>query len=599
VTLVSASQVREAQFLTTQVMLETDSLKEAAPQIISAVCTHLGWNLGAVWEADPAGSKLRCIELWDDDTADFSEFAEATRQFTFEKGNGLPGRVLDSREPAWIADVTKDENFPRLSEAMKSGLRGGFAFPIISERKVVGVLEFFSRDVQEPDEPLLSMMATIGNQIGQFMQRKQVEQELLESQSRLEFLSESSRVLSSSLDLGLVLQRVAQLAVPRVADWCAVELVQEDETIERVAVAHIDPVKAELAQQIREKYPVKVGGSYPVARVIETGEPEIYSELPDELISEVASTVEHARLLRSLGHKSWMILPLRVRGRILGALSLAGSDTERRFDKEDLSLAHELADRAALAIDNARLYSERSRTARILQQSLLPPRLPRIPGFGLAARYHAAGISNEVGGDFYDVFRTGTKNWSIVIGDVCGKGPEAAVMTALARYTLRAAAMERRKPYRILRMLNDAIVMEHADYQFCSSIFMSLRLGGDAPVVTMSSGGHPLPLVLRKDGRVEFFGEFGTLLGLYADLELKDYRLVLEPGDAILLYTDGLIEARGEGGIFGEERLISTLRSCVGLSAEDIAARLEKEVLGFQKGEPRDDIAYLVVKSDL
>jgi serine phosphatase RsbU (regulator of sigma subunit) len=598
VTLVTATQAREAQFLTTQVMLETDSLQEAAPQIISAVCTHLGWNLGTVWESDQAGSKLKCIELWHDQSEDFSEFDDVTRNLTLERGQGLPGRVLESRKPAWIADVTKDGNFPRSKEASKSGLRGGFAFPIISERKVLGVMEFFSREVREPDEELLAMMATIGNQIGQFMQRKQVEQELRESESRLEFLSEASRVLSSSLDLGLVLQRVAQLAVPRVADWCAVELLQEDESVERVAVAHVDRTKAELAKEIREKYPVKVGGAYPVARVIQTGEPEVYPELPDELISEVASTVEHARLLRSLGHKSWMILPLRVRGRILGALSLAASESDRRFDKEDLSLAHELADRAAVAIDNARLFSERTRTARTLQQSLLPPRLPKIPGFGLAARYHAAGITNEVGGDFYDVFRTGAKNWSVVIGDVCGKGPEAAAMTALARYTLRAAAMERRKPYRILRMLNDAILMEHANYQFCSSIFMSLRLGGEAPVATMSSGGHPLPLVLHNDGRVEPLGEFGTLLGLYPDIELKDYRLVLEPGDAILLYTDGLVEARGDGEIFGEERLTLTLSSCVGRSAEEIAARLEKEVLGFQRGEPRDDIAYLVVKAD-
>src|SRR5918992_2831222 len=135
-------------------------------------------------------------------------------------------------------------------------------------------------------------------------------------------------------------------------------------------------------------------------------------------------------------------------------------------------------------------------------------------------------------------------------------------------------------------MLNDAILMEEADYQFCSAIFMGLKLGGEAPIVSMSSGGHPLPLLLHRDGRVETVGAFGTLLGLYQDVELKDYRVTLDPGDAVLLYTDGLIEARGEGEIFGEERLISILESCGGLNAEEIAARLEKEVLGFQKGEP-------------
>jgi serine phosphatase RsbU (regulator of sigma subunit) len=590
------AQVREAQYAATQVMLQADSLDDAAPQILSGVCRSLGWDLGTIWEVDSSGNELTCSHTWHEPTADYEDFIGVSRETTFKRGVGLPGRVLESRSPVWVADAPGDLNFPRAPQAEKYGLHGGFAFPIITGRKLLGVVEFFSREVREPDEDLKAMMATIGTQIGQFMQRRRIERELRESEARLEFLAEASRALSSSLDFGLTLEKVAQLAVPRIADWCAVDLVQEDESVQRVAVAHTDPLKAALAKQLREKYPLDMNADYGVAKVIRTGQPEIYQEIPEELIATLTRDEEHVQLLEALRYQSWMIVPLVARGRILGTVSLVISDSGRRFDEEDLALAQDLADRAALAIDNARLFGERSRTAITLQQSLLPPRLPRIPGIELAARYQAAGETNEVGGDFYDIFRTGSRNWSIVIGDVCGKGPQAAAMTALTRYTLRAAAMERRKPSRILKMLNEAILMEQRDSQFCSAIYMGLKPGPDELVLTLASGGHPLPLILRSSGEVEEAATFGTLLGLYPDPELNDHRLVLGRGDAIFIYTDGLTEARGDGEIFGVDRLKTVLESGQGSGAEEIAALVEKSLLEFQSGELRDDVAYVVVR---
>ena len=169
----------------------------------------------------------------------------------------------------------------------------------------------------------------------------------------------------------------------------------------------------------------------------------------------------------------------------------------RRFDEQDLELGEELARRCATAIDNARLYGERAYIARTLQESLLPAELPEIPGLETAARFRATGEGNEVGGDFYDLFESGGRGWTVVIGDVCGKGPDAAAVTALARYTLRAAAMRERLPSRSLALLNEALLRQRGDRRFCTVAYAYLETLDSGARVGFASGGHPLPLVLR------------------------------------------------------------------------------------------------------
>ena len=183
-----------------------------------------------------------------------------------------------------------------------------------------------------------------------------------------------------------------------------------------------------------------------------------------------------------------MIAPMTARGRTLGAMTFVSSHAARRFDKDDLGLAEELARRAATAVDNARLYAERAYIARTLQESLLPPTLPEIGGVEVAARFRAAGDGNEVGGDFYDLFDTGDANWAVVMGDVCGKGAEAAALTALARYTLRAAAMRQDSPSDVLSTLNEALVRQRADAQFCTVAFARLQRDGAGTRITVASG---------------------------------------------------------------------------------------------------------------
>ncbi len=260
-------------------------------------------------------------------------------------------------------------------------------------------------------------------------------------------------------------------------------------------------------------------------------------------------------------------------------------------------MAHELARRCATAIDNARLYTDRSYIARTLQQSLLPVELPDIPGIEAAARFRPTGEGNEVGGDFYDMFETGDRGWTVIMGDVCGKGPDAAAVTALARYTLRAAAMRERVPSRSLAVLNEAMLRQRDDRRFCTVAYAYIEKLDRGARAGVSTGGHPLPLLLRADGTVETVGAPGTLLGIVPDPSLVDELVTLEPGDALVFYTDGVIESRaGTNGVLDERRLAELVGTCAGQGADAIASKVEEAAVLTQGGKPKDDIAVLVLR---
>jgi serine phosphatase RsbU (regulator of sigma subunit) len=368
-----------------------------------------------------------------------------------------------------------------------------------------------------------------------------------------------------------------------------------------VVVAHVDPAKVEWAKELREKYPPDpTQTDRGVQKVLRTGQSEHYPYIPRELLVEVAVDEEHLRLMDEIGMRSAIIAPMIARGRTLGAITFVAAESGRIYDEDDVLLAEELAARCAIAVDNARLFSERTHIARTLQDSLLPPELPQPPGLDVAARFRAAGEGFEVGGDFYDVFDVGSSRWAAVIGDVCGKGPEAAAITALARYTLRATAMTEQVPSRILATLNEAMLRQREDRRFSTVLYAAIdgRSNGDGVQVRFSSGGHPLPLVLRAGGEATEVGTPGTLLGIVADPDLRDEDVSLRPGDAVVLYTDGVTDAAAPDHVHEPEELAEALRGGRYATADAIAERLLELALGSGNAGtvPRDDIAILVIK---
>jgi len=428
------------------------------------------------------------------------------------------------------------------------------------------------------------------------------------------FLAEAGTTLSSSLDYRTTLARVARLAVPFLADWCVVDILEKDGSLDRLAVAHQDPEKVALVQELQKRYPPDPDAPRGVGQVLRTGRPELVPKIPESLLEEAARDAEHREILGELGLKSYMIVPLVARGRTLGAISLISAESGRRYRQAELGLAEELARRAALAVDNARLYRDRAQVARTLQEGLLPSRLPEVPGVEVGLCYLSAG-EVDVGGDFYDLFETSmvgqnstsepSSSWVVVIGDVSGKGAEAAAVLALARYTIRALAMRESHPSDVLTGLNEAMLRqrrEHGDHKFCTATYARLEMNegntkGGAQV-TVCCGGHPPPFVLKAGGSIHKVGEPGRAIGVFDDMNLTEQEASLAPGDALVLYTDGVVEARSPDGLFfGEERLVALLRSSVALDASTIASRIEKAVLNFQGQAPRDDIAVLVLRA--
>ena len=253
------------------------------------------------------------------------------------------------------------------------------------------------------------------------------------------FFAETSAVLSSSLAYPESFEQVGRLCVPFLADLCLID-VADEHGVRRLAAVHADPDKAALVAELEDRYEPDPYGAHPAASVVRGGRPEVAASMSDDFLRTTTRDARHLDIVKQLELTSYMCVPLEARGRTLGALTLVSSGSGRSFGPADLVLAEEFARRAGLALDNARLYSERDHVARALQSSLLPPSLPEIPGAKVTARYRAAGEGNEVGGDFYHVFQVDREAWWFVIGDVSGKGPEAAAIAGLAPHLARARA---------------------------------------------------------------------------------------------------------------------------------------------------------------
>jgi serine phosphatase RsbU (regulator of sigma subunit) len=414
--------------------------------------------------------------------------------------------------------------------------------------------------------------------------------------ARNDFLAEAGRRMAVSMDFATTLRGVVLSAVPKMADWCGITIVEPRGRLQTLAAAHSDPAKTQLAWELTERYPSRLDEPSSVAKVIVTGEMELVADITDEMLVAGARDEEHLRILRALDLRSILMVPLRTPERTLGVLSLAFAESGRSFTGEDISLATSLAARAALHIRNAQLYTERSHIARTLQASLLPRRLPDVPGLELAARYRAAGDQNDVGGDFYDVFPTEDGSWAAVIGDVSGKGPEAAALTSLTRHTLRASSLQHSGPAENLRVLNRALLTDTDTTRFSTVLYAHLRPSEDGTLVTLASGGHPGPLVLRAHGALERVDARGTLIGGVSDPVFEEHEVRLGSGDLMLLYTDGVTELRTRDPQFGERRLAETLGGLHGASAARVVDAVERMAVELQDGPPRDDIALLAVR---
>jgi PAS domain S-box-containing protein len=542
---------------------------------------------------------------------------------------------------------------------------------------------------------------------------------------RQDLLVRAGEVLDSALGVDERLDRFARLLVPELADFVKIELLEGKSGRRPVAIAHQDPQREALMRAWRERGTLAESERVGMGTTIATGEAKLTADiLPEAVVRSARETTgeEGAELMRAIGPRSQIVVPLRARGRVLGALSLTMAESRRHYDEDDLDLTRDLGLRAGLAVDNARLYEEAQASAvaeqrraaqldaltaaslaihrtrrverrlqliaeqardllgtglaeatmrpgqsdemharvgaaedgavrlarpliardgseigrievagdgefttsdeliledlariaslaienarleqrerhiaRTLQDSLLPRTLPEIPGLEVGARFLAGGEGTLVGGDLYDVFPV-EDEWALVVGDVCGKGAEAASLTAMVRYTLRAECVHHASPCEVLRLLNDAILRQLGDGRFCTVLHGRATVGPDGARFVLASAGHPPPLVLRADGRVETATCGGPLLGVLPAVMHPDVIVNLGPGDALLCFTDGVTEGRGAEGMYGDERLAALLAGGAGLDARALVDRVVEAAVEFQGGSSQDDLAVLAMR---
>lgn len=413
-----------------------------------------------------------------------------------------------------------------------------------------------------------------------------------------DLLAAAGAVFDSSLDHRETMRTIAQTAVPALAELCVIDLLRADGTIGDTVAAALEPGVAKRLEAIRASSKPDPRGEHPVARALRTGETVVIDDLTEPgAIERMAQSEEHRELIASAGYRSGVVMPLFARGRLLGALSFMHVHEARHYEPDRLSLMHDLASRAAMSIDNARLYEERAHIAGTLQRSLMPDELPHVAGMALASAYrpvgeleHAGGA--EVGGDFYDVFEAHSGCW-LVVGDVCGKGPEAASVTALVRHSIRALSFVWDSPARVLEAVNEVMLGHGLAGRFATVVVARLDLSKRPASAVIAGAGHPAPVLLDARGSARTLALPGMLLGVRAELRASDVEIELEVGSTLVLYTDGLLDAGAPRRELTPQDLSGLLRDAASPPAE-LVAELERIAVSSGEGHLRDDVAIVV-----
>lgn len=420
------------------------------------------------------------------------------------------------------------------------------------------------------------------------------EEEEHRARLRAEVLARAS-ALPASMRPEVGAETLLRAIAPGLADCAMIHGVRSD-GIRLVALSHVDPAQEAVLRGLYERYPPDPGARAGVAAVVRSGRAEVHLEVDEGLWREIAHDSEHLRRLKALGVKSVMYLPLTALGQTFGVLTLWS--LRGPYSADTLQLATQVAAQAALLLNNARLFAERTRAVEDLQRGLLPSALPDVPGLELAARYRPAGRDVAVGGDFYDVFCLQDSSCRLLIGDVSGKGAKAAAVTGLIRFIVAGAARAGGDDPLVLTLANQELLRQASLGEFCTAIYGSLTRADGRVRLRLSSAGHLPPLVLGTDGGLRELTAHGPALGISSSARWPSIDAELAPGELLLLYTDGAVELWREAPLEGERQLRELLRGCAGRPAAEILERIEHHVLLMSGGEPRDDLALLAVRAD-
>jgi PAS domain S-box-containing protein len=517
---------------------------QALRDLLPTLCDRLDWDFAALWrvDTDSETTDLQCVDVWQGEATVHRTFVNTTRQLRLRAGEGVPGRAVALREPVVVLAPGTDPDLPRRGAFAASGFQTVVALPLVGAGQVHGAVELLSTERREVDEHLIALLTTIGRQIGQFIDRTSAEEAIHRSVARYRSLVEASAldVWRCSVEGGVITD---------MPWWRSVTGQTADELY---GMGWLDAVEPD--------YRATVETAWAIAR-------------------ETGTVYEDEYRLTGVDGKSYTVIvravPIMEDGRVLEWMGTTDDVTSER-----------------------RANAARIELAESLQASLLPPRLPTVPRLDLAALYQPGGEDLAVGGDFYDLYPSSGTAWTAVVGDVCGTGPAAVAVTAAARHALHGLCMNATSPAEVLRGLNTTLLSDVQDRRpFLTAVKLRIEPTTTSVRMTIACGGHPLPLRVHADGTVEPVGVPGTLLGVFDAVDLTDITVELTDGESLVLYTDGLTEARGrDGSLFGEERLAELLAATPGCTAEEIVARIRTAVDAFRRPGGGDDVAVLVLR---
>jgi PAS domain S-box-containing protein len=507
---------------------------------------------------------------------------------TFSLAGTPAGDCLTARRPLIL--IGRDEiqrRYPDI-ESAADGERSLVCLPLLVGDRPIGVATLSFPGRRDFDGAELDFFNVMSDTCAQALDRVQALADVADQSAKLAFLAEATEELASSLDYEATLTNVAALAVPQIADWCSIALGVDGE-LHTLAVAHVDPAKVALAREFQERYPPDPDAPRGTYQVFRTGQSELTPEITDEMLDASELDAEQVSLIRELNLRSAMAVPLVANNRVLGVITWVAGDQGRRFDESDIAFAEDLARRAAVAIDNAQLHTELREMALRLQRAVLPAALPQLPGWEVAAHYSPAGHL-DAGGDFYDVIPLDGGRVAMFIGDVMGRGVHAAAAMAQMRASIRALVAVDPEPQAVLTRLDK--VFEHYEMeQLVTMVYAVMDPARDE--VTIANAGHPPPVRLSADGHAEQLTlTEDVLLGVGA-VERSTVTHPFAPGDALLAFTDGLIERRNEDIDVGQRRLLAAVDRFGIPATQEALDALVGEVTDPQRD---DDVAVLVVR---
>ena len=567
----------------TSVLVAANSVEDVSKTVVTHGADAVGASLAVLTLLSEDGERVRMVGLSGGRPGDAETWASYPVTAHTPSTDAIrTGERLMVNGTQAIAD-----RYPDLDLAGR-GSKAVVALPLNNGTRSLGAVGLSFSEERELDTAELDFLDILADTCAQALDRIAAQEIAARQSAKLAFLADAATELASSLDYQATLTNVAWLAVPTFADWSAIDLV-DDGRLHRLAVAHVDPDKVRLAHELAERYPAAPDAPNGPWQVMRTGRSELISDITDDMLVAGAVDDEHLAIARDLQLRSALTVPLVVRGRVLGVLSWVVAQADRRYSADDVALAEDLAKRAAVAIDNAELYSQTAAAAVQLQHAVLPAELPVLPEWDLAHFYSPSGRT-EVGGDFYDVLPLENGRMVIFVGDVMGRGVAAAAAMAQMRSAVRAYAALDPTPEVVLAKL-DLLYERYPTDQLVTLFYALADPGRDELVV--ANAGHPPPILLRADRSVEQLpiAESGPL-GVTSQ-ERQQTTAAFRAGDTVVAFTDGLIERRDEDITQGQERL---LHAVAGMHGADLTEALTSIVAEVRDPSRDDDVAALAAR---